>query len=332
MPERGQGLGLRGAVARGDGAAVVHLLGGGIGAGDCLQLVGDGLRIALRQHVDGAGELAGRCAVLLRQRGWEGDDELAALLEAALGEAPAPLLRPLAVDLEELALVLEGDPVQGGGRIDLVTGEVWPQAAVDYAIDVGEIDEDDDDPDRWLWVDRRGSRPGFRDRQWFIADLGDAQVADRLSRAISGRGAFRRFNDTLSAWPDLLARWYTFSQDRQRGRARAWLAGEGYAASPAHLREARRPAIAGTREGLGRGRERRWGGRFRGRWIRAWPGCPAPLPDQDGGGPGLWGGDSRLAPGLAAGDKVGQQPLPIQSSAAAVCIHWLTWRASRGDG
>ena len=34
-----------------------------------------------------------------------------------------------------------------------------------------------------------------------------ALIADRLDRAIGGRGAFRRFKDTLSAWPDLMTRW-----------------------------------------------------------------------------------------------------------------------------
>jgi hypothetical protein len=29
-----------------------------------------------------------------------------------------------------------------------------------------------------------------------------------------------------------MARWFAFSEDRQRGRARAWLAEEGYAPTP----------------------------------------------------------------------------------------------------
>ena len=92
-------------------------------------------------------------------------------------------------------------------------------------------DEDFDDPDRWLWVECEGSRAGYRDMEWFIADLEDPAVADRLSIAITGRGAFRRFKDVLSRWPDLMERWHGFSEDRQRGRARSWLADQGYAAS-----------------------------------------------------------------------------------------------------
>lgn len=220
----------RGAIARGDGAAVVQQLTGGPWPVDALQLVGDGLLIALGQRVERASAVATACAAALEARGWDGDDELADALKARMGTAPARLLRPLAVDLEELAMILEGDPVEGGGRIDLKTGEVWPQPAIDYAVEIGEEDEDADDPDRWLWVDCEGSRPGYRDMEWFIDDLDQPEVADRLSIAISGRGAFRRFKDVLSRWPDLLNRWYSFSDDRQRGRARAWLADQGYAA------------------------------------------------------------------------------------------------------
>ena len=223
---------LRGALARGEGAAVVALLGSGPWPEDCLQLAGDGLRVALGQHVAGADDLARECVARLRAREWDGDDDLADVLEAQLGSGPARLLRPPAVYLEELAMVLEGDPLQGGGRIDLISGEVWSQAALEYAVEVGVIDEDDDDPARWLWVDGEGSRPGYRDMQAFIANLDDAQVADRLDRAISGRGAFRRFKDALSGWPDLMTRWHAFSEDRQPGRARAWLADAGYAAIP----------------------------------------------------------------------------------------------------
>lgn len=224
---------MRGALASGDGACVVHLLTGRPWPEDALQLIGDGLVVALRQRVHGAGELVARCAAMLRTREWDGDEVLADVLLARLGTAPTRLLRPLAVDLEDLAMVLEGDPLSGGGRIDLTTGAVWPQAAIDYAVEMGEIDEDEDDADRWLPVHCEGSRASFRDMQWFISDLDDPAIADRLSNAISGRGPFRRFKETLAAWPVLTARWYAFSEDRQRGRARAWLAGEGYTASSA---------------------------------------------------------------------------------------------------
>jgi len=131
------------------------------------------------------------------------------------------------VDLDELAMILEGEPVQGGGRVDLVTGEVWPQSALEYAEETGEPEEDDD-PDRWLWVDCEGSRRSYQDMLGFIERIDDANLADRLARAISGRGAFRQFKDTLFDRPELMTQRHAFSGDRQRGRARRWLAPEGY--------------------------------------------------------------------------------------------------------
>lgn len=70
-------------------------------------------------------------------------------------------------------------------------------------------------------------RDGYRDMVRFIDTVGDPERADRLEIAISGRGAFRRFKDVLARWPGELERWYAFSDERQRGRARSWLAASG---------------------------------------------------------------------------------------------------------
>lgn len=222
---------MRGALAPGDGGALVGLLTQGAWPENALQLIGDGLLAALAAPTEGAAELALRCIDALDGRGWEGDAELVDQLNGALGRGPTPLLRPLPVDLEDLAGALEGDPSHGGGRVDLQTGQVWPQLAIDDAHEFGEDDLDEgDDPDRWLWVNSEGSRPGYRDMELFIDGLDDADAADRLSIAISGRGAFRRFKDVLTRWPDLFDRWSSFSEDRRRGRARTWLAAAGYTA------------------------------------------------------------------------------------------------------
>jgi hypothetical protein len=99
----------------------------------------------------------------------------------------------------------------------------------DYAWETGQEDKDEsDDPDKWLWVHCEGSRDGYRDMERFIGTMRDPGRADRLEIAISGPGAFRRFKDVLGRWPGELDRWYAFSAERQRGRARAWLAGAGY--------------------------------------------------------------------------------------------------------
>jgi hypothetical protein len=122
------------------------------------------------------------------------------------------MLRGLPVDLEELAGILEGDPLSVGGRIDIWTGDVWHEAAIEYALETGEEDEDTaDDPVRWLAVHGEGSREGYRDMERFIACVVDPGRAERLAIAIRGRGAFRRFKDELARWPGELERWHAFS-------------------------------------------------------------------------------------------------------------------------
>jgi hypothetical protein len=217
---------LRAAVFTSNGPAIAELLRQAPWPEHALQLIGDGLLAAVGQRVDGAERLVRECVTALCERDWEGDQELTDALDAQLG-GPAPLLRPLPVDLDELSSVLEGDPVHGGGRIDLSTGDVWPQPAFEYEVEVGDEDEDEDEQ-RWLWVTSKGSRAGYRDMERFIGSLDDLHVTEQLERALVGRGPFRRFKDRLARWPELSDQWYAFSEDRHRGRARAWLAAEGY--------------------------------------------------------------------------------------------------------
>jgi Uncharacterised protein family (UPF0158) len=211
---------LRGAAYRGD-ASIVEVVRGRL-TEDVLQLAGDGLLRAVAQGVPDAAALAAQCAAALRQRAWEGDDELSDQLDAILNLGPMPMLRPLPVDLEELASLLEGDPVYGGGRIDLKTGDCWPESP-DYT-----EDDLDEEGDHWLYVECVGSRQGYRDMERFIATVEDPALVDRLDIAIRGSGAFRRFKDVLSRWPEELQRYFLFSSERQLGRARSWLAAEGY--------------------------------------------------------------------------------------------------------
>ena len=63
------------------------------------------------------------------------------------------------MDLDQLAGILEGDPMYG---VDLATGEVWPEPAIDYSRQIGQEDEDEsDDPDKWLWVHWRRFADGY---------------------------------------------------------------------------------------------------------------------------------------------------------------------------
>jgi hypothetical protein len=220
---------LRVAVRVGDERAVGEALAAGP-LDDAPQLLAEQLMVALARGVTGLEAPITVLITTLRDRDLTGDTELADDLAARIGTGPTPLLRPLPVDMEELASILEGDPTLSGGRIDLLTGDVIPEFA-EFSDSLDDSDEDDD-PDRWLDVWSEGSRDGYHDMVRFAATFDDPVLEERLDRALHGRGAFRRFKDELARIPGELARYQRFADDRQMGRARAWLADKGYRPVP----------------------------------------------------------------------------------------------------
>jgi hypothetical protein len=90
------------------------------------------------------------------------------------------------------------------------------------------LDEDEEDPlDRGLIrIEPIPSRVAYRDMEDFIGRVRDLRARDLLERAIAGRGAFRRFKDTLLDFQDLRAVWFAFHDARMERRAIQWLADE----------------------------------------------------------------------------------------------------------
>jgi len=139
-------------------------------------------------------------------------------------------LSPLPVVLEELADALEGDPLTSGGLLDLDTGEVWPQSVID-SLSECEGPDWDEKIERWLSIDNLGSHAAYGDMRDFIDTLTDEWLAEKLTIAVEGRGAFRRFKNVLSTRPTLLEGFFAFARSRKIGRAAAWLAENGYLAT-----------------------------------------------------------------------------------------------------
>jgi hypothetical protein len=218
---------LRLAIRSGDGDAAVRALQQDMPM-ESFQLAGDALLVALDQDRAEARILAERCIAVLRDRGGAGDGELADQLDAALGRDTPSDRRPVPVDLEELGDALASDVGDEPAVLDLETGEVWPALPFGFDDDVGEDGPGPPDGVRTVAVWPEGSDDAYRDMQDFVASIRDDDIADRLSIAIQGKGAFRRFRDVLDRWPDEASRWYAFSEDRRFGRARAWLADAGY--------------------------------------------------------------------------------------------------------
>lgn len=193
---------------------------------DALQQLAPGISLLLESRSDEAANTVMSFIGRLAKRDGPGDHQLAADLRARLRNDPLPG-DPVAVDLEMLIDLIEGDPsVVEGGYVDVSTGSVFPPdvtdpiAMGDSAIDV------DADPERYVWFECLGSNDGWRDMADFAQRQEDSQRRAQLERAIDGRGAFRAFSNVVFD-TELEGQWITFSTDRRFGRGRDRLALEG---------------------------------------------------------------------------------------------------------
>ena len=215
--------GLRVAVAQHDADAIARLLDERL-PDEGLQHAGDAVLGALAADPHVAQGVATRIADALRKRRWDGDEELADAIDTLLGRR-ATTLAPLDLDLELIADALT-EPAGSVGYLDLHTGFVTTEAMLDN----GDPDEDKDREDRgrWLPVAGEGSDAPYRDMRQFIATVPDPRLAQRLTDAINGCGAFRRFYGVIATAPGEHTRWQRYSDDARLGRARRWLADHGY--------------------------------------------------------------------------------------------------------
>ena len=76
-----------------------------------------------------------------------------------------------------------------------------------------------------LCIDPLPSSVWYGDMADFAELVTDERAGRRLTRALQGRGAFRRFRDEIyDRFPDLLPTWTKFRETRARRRAVEWLA------------------------------------------------------------------------------------------------------------
>ncbi|WP_460746843.1 hypothetical protein [Nocardiopsis oceani] len=193
-----------------------------------LQRAGAAVLSGLHSGSTGLTVLARRCAAGLRQRDWVGDDFLADELEWALGDRPGESeLVPTPVDLEMLVEALDADPAEGAGSFDPLTGDVLLGVVLSFG-DFEDEGLDEAAEERQIEI-APGSREAYLDMVDFAETVADPQLRERLRRALDGRGAFRRFKDTIhDAGGDQLSAWTVFGEERALGRARKWLAEHGY--------------------------------------------------------------------------------------------------------
>jgi predicted nucleotidyltransferase len=132
------------------------------------------------------------------------------------------------VDLSTLAEALEDHSDDGGWWIDPRIGELerWSRLFSD--------DPDDSPGERgFRRIEPLGSGESYADMEEFTERVADRRARELLALAIAGRGAFRRFKDTLHGFPELRTEWFAFHDARMARRAIEWLRGEGLVADDA---------------------------------------------------------------------------------------------------
>ncbi|HSQ62761.1 MAG TPA: UPF0158 family protein, partial [Polyangiaceae bacterium] len=138
-------------------------------------------------------------------------------------------LREVPVDWEALEDAFENNAPEVHSYLHLVTGEVL--RVVDGVADPQMHVRIASDPN-YLRVDPVSSREQYRWMERYIPMVEDPELRNKLTMAIDGKGAFRRFKDVLMAFGPERERWFTFRSERLRTFMEAWLTAHAIQAIP----------------------------------------------------------------------------------------------------
>ncbi len=133
---------------------------------------------------------------------------------------PSGPLKDVPVDWEALEDAFENNAPEVHSYLHLVTGEVL--RVVDGVADPQMHVRIASDPN-YLRIDPVSSREQYRWMERFIPMVEDAELRAKLTIAIDGKGAFRRFKDVLMAYGPDREKWFTFRSERLRTFMEAWL-------------------------------------------------------------------------------------------------------------
>jgi hypothetical protein len=144
------------------------------------------------------------------------------------GGATGPA-REVPVDWEALEDAFENNAPEVHSYLHLTTGEVLrvvdgvadPQMHVRIASD-----------GNYLRIDPVSSREQYRWMERFIPMIEEGELRTKLTQAIDGKGAFRRFKDVLMSYGAERERWFAFRSERLRTFMEAWLSAHAIKATP----------------------------------------------------------------------------------------------------
>ncbi len=134
--------------------------------------------------------------------------------------AGATAIRDIPIDWEALEDAFENNAPEVHSYLHLVTGDVLrvvdgvadPQMHARIAADAN-----------YLRIDPVSSREQYRWMERYIPMVEEPELQAKLSQAIDGKGAFRRFKDVLMAYAPERERWFAYRSARLRIFMEAWL-------------------------------------------------------------------------------------------------------------
>jgi uncharacterized protein len=88
-----------------------------------------------------------------------------------------------------------------------------------------------DEEDRYVRVPERSNAAAFESMAKFIGTVEDPVLAEELTAALNGKGAFRRFKNVLVSHPKERKRWHGFNAKEMKKEIIAWLQSIGIEAA-----------------------------------------------------------------------------------------------------
>jgi hypothetical protein len=128
--------------------------------------------------------------------------------------------REVPVDWEALEDAFENNAPEVHSYLHLPTGEVL--RVVDGIADP-EMHSRIASDASYMRIEPVSSREQYRWMERFIPMVEDPELRNRLTAAIDGKGAFRRFKDVLMSYGPERERWFAFRSERLRVFMEAWL-------------------------------------------------------------------------------------------------------------
>jgi hypothetical protein len=135
-------------------------------------------------------------------------------------DGSSPSWKDVPIDWEALEDAFENNAPEVHSYLHVPTGDVL--RIVDGIADPQMHARIAADPN-YLRIEPVSSREQYRWMERYIPMVDDKELQQRLTRAIDGKGAFRRFKDVLMSYGPERERWFAFRSERLRIFMEAWL-------------------------------------------------------------------------------------------------------------